>query len=374
MRIGFDAKRAFFNQTGLGNYSRFIIQGCIARYPNEEYTLFSPQTTKKGKSMSWPSSTQVDVVDLGNGFQGSLNRVFGMGRYMRRHSLDIYHGLSNELPVGLSTVSTKLVVSVHDLLFMRYPSFYPWVDRSIYKAKTKLSCKRADLVLAISEQTKRDLVELLHIPENKIRVHYQTCHPQFLQPVSEEQIHTTKLKYGISKSYVLQVGTLENRKNALTTLKAFSQSSLSQDIDLVFLGNKTTYCEQLYSFVKEKKLGKTVHFIHRANFADFPALYSGALFTVYPSLFEGFGIPVLESLMMGIPVITSKGGCFQEVGGAAAVYVGSTNTEELAIKMEELANNTSLRASLVEKGKKQVEKFKEAPLIQELHGIYTSLL
>ena len=117
-----------------------------------------------------------------------------------------------------------------------------------------------------------------------------------------------------------------------------------------------------------------VHFLHQSDFVDFPALYRGALFTVYPSLFEGFGIPVLESLTLGIPVITSRGGCFEEVGGDAALYVEASNVHELASQMETLAHSASLRFSLAEKGIKRAEKFKEATLIEELHGIYASLL
>lgn len=373
MRIGFDAKRAFFNQTGLGNYSRFIIQGCINQYTEDEFFLFSPDTRKKPLP-TWLSSANARVIKVGSGVSGSFSRVFRLDPYFRKLSLDIYHGLSNELPIGWSKPSTKLVVSMHDLLFMRYPSFYPRADRAIYKAKTSFSCKRADLVLAISEQTKRDLIEFLHVPEEKIRVHYQTCHPQFLHAVPEEQIQVVKQKHGLSKPYMLQVGTLENRKNALLTLKAYNQSNLHRDLDLVFLGNRTSYCELLYAFVKEKGLQKKVHFLHQSDFSDFPSLYAGALFTVYPSLFEGFGIPVLESLSMGVPVITSKGGCFQEVGGTAALYIDPQSTEELAQQMVWLANDPLLRTRQIEDGKKQADRFAEATLIKELHEIYSSLL
>ena len=366
MRIGFDAKRAFRNNTGLGNYSRFIINGLIEFYPENKYFLFSNGTITHAELK--PSS-DTQTINIGNGMVGSLKRAVSYGN----KNLDILHGLSNELPLFAKNGNTKLAVSIHDLLFIRFPAFYPFFDRQIYLAKTKRACSQADIIIAISEQTKQDLIDFLNIPASKIIVHYQSCHPQFWTQYPEAEIETAKAKYGITKPYILQVGTLENRKNALLTLQAFNKSTSKNDFQLVFLGKKTAYCEALYQFVSQNNLTGKVLFIHQSDFSDFPLLYQGAKLSVYPSLFEGFGIPVLEAMCSNVPVITSKDGCFVEVGGDAAVYIDPKNPDELQTEIDNILTNENVRLSLIEKGRIQKEKFAPRKLIQELSDIYTSL-
>jgi glycosyltransferase involved in cell wall biosynthesis len=366
MRIGFDAKRAFRNNTGLGNYSRFIINGLADFFPENNYFLYSNGYITHSELTT---SANTETINIGNGVLGTIKRAISYGNT----NLDILHGLSNELPFFAKNGKTKLIVSIHDLLFIRYPEFYPFFDRQIYLAKTKRACVQADVIIAISEQTKLDLIEFLKIPESKIIVHYQSCHPQFWTQYSEVEIAYNKAKYGITKPYILQVGTLENRKNALLTLQAFNNSILKNDFQLVFLGKKTAYCEVLYQFVSQHKLSDKILFIHQSDFLDFPLLYQGAELSVYPSLFEGFGIPVLEAMCSNVPLITSKDGCFVEVGGDAAVYIDPKNADELQNKMENILINQDLRLSLIEKGRIQKEKFAPQKLIQELSEIYKSL-
>lgn len=369
MNIGFDAKRAFLNQTGLGNYSRFIIQGLSTYFPENNYYLYSPSV--KHSTAIFPNAMP---VDLGKGPFATLKRIMGMESYFSRDDLDIFHGLSNELPFFSKNKKTRQIVSVHDLLFLRYPSFYPLLDRKIYDLKTRYACKKADLVIAISQQTKQDLIAFLKVPASKIKVHYQACHPQFIQEHSKEEVSRVMARYGLMRPYILQIGTLETRKNALLTLKAFVQSGLHASFDLALVGKRTPYCDQLYTFVKENRIADKVHFVHKSSFIDFPHLYQGSSFTVYPSRFEGFGIPVLEAMNCGVPVITSKGGCFSEVGGEAVLYTDPNSVEELSYLMGKMANDESLRAQLVAKGKEQAFGFRPELLITELHTIYSHLI
>ena len=366
MRIGFDAKRAFRNNTGLGNYSRFIINGLIEFYPENKYFLFS---NGHAKHPELKHSAPIETINIGNGILGTLKRAISYGN----KNLDILHGLSNELPFFAKNGKTKLIVSIHDLLFIRFPEFYPFFDRHIYLAKTKRACAQADVIIAISEQTKQDLIEFLKIPADKIIVHYQSCHPQFWKYYSEAEIETARAKYGITKPYILQVGTLENRKNALLTLQAFNKSTSKNDFQLVFLGKKTAYCEDLYQFVTQNNLTNKVVFIHHSDFSDFPLLYQGAKLSVYPSLFEGFGIPVLEALCSNVPVITSKDGCFVEVGGDAVIYIDPRNSDELQNEIDNILTNEDFRLTLIEKGRIQKEKFVPQKLINELIEIYKGL-
>ncbi len=371
MNIGFDAKRAFWNQTGLGNYSRFILQGLAEFFPQHHYSLYSPSL--HGPSPLFSPTPPLRPVNLGEGWKGNLARVARMAPHFRHDRLDVYHGLSNELPFFNKTHQTKLVVSIHDVLFLRYPHFYPLLDRSIYLAKTRHACRSSDLVLAISEQTKQDLIAFLHVPERKIKVHYQACHPQFSRRHSAEEIESGKRKYGLKKPYILQIGTLEERKNALFTLKAYAASKLKGEVQVALVGKKTPYCDMLYQFVQEANLTDHVHFIHQSDFPDFPLLYKGALFCVYPSLFEGFGIPILEALTVGSPMITSTGGCFHEVGGDAALYVDPSSVKQMSDAMERVFLEPSLRQEMIQKGASQAARFAPGRLISELFHHYEDL-
>lgn len=373
MRIGFDAKRAFWNNTGLGNYARFVLSGLVEACPENEYYLYSPGLTTPADIYHTLQNKQVHGIDLGQGLAGNAKRVAGMGTYVRKHKLDLYHGLSNELPLFANS-QCKWVVSIHDLLFLRFPQFYPLIDRKIYLSKTRYACNKADIVLAISEQTKVDLIEFLKIPENKIKVHYQACHPQFTQAHSPAERQKVAQKYGLANPYILQVGTLEERKNALLTLKAFAQSEARHSHQLVLLGKKTSYCDGLYQFVHQYSLQQKVLFLHDSDFVDFPALYQGAALSVYPSVFEGFGIPILEAMCSGVPVVTSKGGCFHEVGGNAAAYIDPRNEQELQFQIDRILTSATLQLEMRVKGIEQASHFSPLKLAIQLNEIYQSVL
>lgn len=370
MRIGFDAKRAYWNNTGLGNYSRFVINGLLNFCPQHDYFLYSPGLPSHPEMLDLGTKPNVYPVDLGKGLLGEMKRTLGY----QWDKLDLFHGLSNELPFFPSSKKTKKIVTIHDLLFLRYPSFYPFFDRHIYLTKTKNACQTADLIIATSEQTKQDIITFLHVKETKIKVHYQSCHAQFLNTHTQAETLAIQQKYGIQKPYILQVGTLEERKNALLTLQAFSKSNLKEDFELVFVGNQTPYCEKLYDFASKEKLLDKIKFIHGAAFKDFPLLYQGASLAVYPSFFEGFGIPILEAMCSKVPIITTQNGCFKEVGGDAATYIDPYNVEDLCQKMEKIAGNISVRNELVDLGTKQMETFSAHTLIAKLQSIYAEIV
>jgi len=370
MRIGFDAKRAYWNNTGLGNYSRFVINGLVNFFPQNDYLLYSPGLTKHPEMLGLETNPSVYPINLGKGLAGEMKRTFGYPW----DKLDLFHGLSNEIPFFPTNKNTKKIVTIHDLLFLRYPSFYPYFDRHIYLAKTKKACQATDLIIATSEQTKQDIIEFLHVKEEKIKVHYQTCHSQFLTTHTEEEKLTVKKKYGIKKPYILQVGTLEERKNAVLTLQAFSKSNLKEDFELVLVGNKTPYCEKLYNFARKENLLDKIKFVHGAEFKDFPLLYQGATLAVYPSFFEGFGIPILEALYSKTPIITSQNGCFKEVGGEAANYIDPYNADDLCKKMEIIAGSNFVRQELRNLGTTQIEKFWTPALIARLQSIYAEIV
>ena len=190
MRIGFDAKRVFHNFRGLGNYGRTLLEGLYQFYPEHCYLLYTPPF-QDIRSVDWEKKFSSFRVCTPTGFLErsfpSFWRRFLLGKKLERDELDIYHGLSHDLPAGVRVGKPKTVVTIHDLIFLRFPQFFPWIDRCVYLNKLRHACNRADVILAICEQTKNDLIEFLHIHEDRIRVIYQGVHPRFYENRDERK-------------------------------------------------------------------------------------------------------------------------------------------------------------------------------------------
>ncbi|MCF8346717.1 MAG: glycosyltransferase family 4 protein [Bacteroidales bacterium] len=367
MRIGFDAKRAFTNRTGLGNYSRSTIHGLCRMFPENEYALYTPSAEKTG--LFTPPSIAV-ICTPSTIWSKQLKgywRTFGLPRQLASNGTDIYHGLSNEIPFGIEKTGIKSVVTIHDLIFMRYPDLYPPIDRHIYFKKVRHAVKTADRIIAISKQTRDDIVQLLDADERKIRIVYQGCNPWFYNINSEEILHRTAKKYNLPKKFLLYVGTIEERKDLLTIIRAIHENGI--DIPLVAVGRKTAYYEKVKRYIEENKV-RNIHFHHHIDNADLPAVYQQAEIFIYPSKYEGFGIPVLEALNSHIPVITSQGGCLEETAGNGGLFIEPGNADQLATAINKISVDRELRESLIKKGTAHAKLFREEKTIPKLFEIY----
>ena len=323
MRIGFDGKRAVQNFTGLGNYSRYIVDILCQFYPENEYVLYAPKKRENKRldkltkqyqqlQLSYPTTSSWKKLS-------SLWRVWGVTQQLEKEKIDIFHGLSNELPLNIHQSEVKSIVTIHDLIFLRYPQYYHSIDRKIYTYKFRKACENADKIIAISECTKRDIIEYFRIPADKIEVVYQGCDPSFIHPVAAEKKREIRAKYQLPDHYILNVGSIEERKNALSAVQALTM--LPEQIHLVIVGRHTEYTDKIERFIKENKLEERVHIISNVPFDDLPAFYQLAEIFVYPSRFEGFGIPIIEALYSGIPVVAATGSCLEEAGGPDSIYV-----------------------------------------------------
>src|SRR5476651_1128410 len=175
MKIGYEAKRAFLNTTGLGNYSRGVIRMMASNFPENGYILYTPKV-KSNKTLQFLFElTEVKIATPQSRFFTSLWRSKGVITDLKRDGVELYHGLSHELPMGIDTTGIKSVVTVHDLIFMRFPQYFGFVSRKIYGAKVVYACKYADAIVAVSEKTKADIVEFLGVDAGKIKVIYQGC-------------------------------------------------------------------------------------------------------------------------------------------------------------------------------------------------------
>ena len=375
MIIGFDAKRANANFTGLGNYSRFMVD-TMATYGDEhKYRMYIPKQCKNASYDSLLKHKNVSSIlprsSVMKRFR-ALWRTFFIKRGLLQDGVQLYHGLSNELPVGIHRTGIRSVVTIHDLIFLRYPQYYHRLDRIIYDRKFNYACRKADRIVAVSECTKRDIVKFYGISPEKIDVVYQGCDVSFTHPVTEEKKEEVRKKYQLPDHYILNVGSIEERKNILAAVQALPM--LPQHIHIVIVGRRTGYTEKVEQFIKDNGLGERVHIISNVPFNDLPAFYQSAEIFVYPSRFEGFGIPIIEALYSGIPVVAATGSCLEEAGGPDSIYVNPDDITGLADAFKQIYSNSDKRKNMVEKGREFAKRFSEKQQSEEIINIYKKLI
>jgi glycosyltransferase involved in cell wall biosynthesis len=371
MRIGFDAKRAFSNNTGLGNYSRTIINALCQYFPDNEYYLYTPSLGKDSIYLP-PKNTTIVLPSTPLSRQlKSYWRTFGLAKQLAKEEVEIYHGLSNEIPVGMDKAGVKSVVTIHDLIFMRQPGLYAPIDRHIYEKKVRNAVKSADRIIAISNQTRTDLLELFNTDEKKIKVIYQGCNPWFYHKEKEEARNKIIEKYNLPSKYLLYIGTIEERKDLLSIIRAIHENKI--EVPLVVIGRKTPYYSKVKDYITRHHVGN-IHFHHHIENSDLPAIYQQAEAFIYPSHYEGFGIPVLEALNSGIPVITSRGGCLEETAGKGALLIDPGDSGQLGKAIIRVLDDQALRENLIKAGMEHALRFREEVTVPELIKLYQDCL
>jgi glycosyltransferase involved in cell wall biosynthesis len=261
--------------------------------------------------------------------------------------LDVLHASD---VVQFAPTRARLVSTVYDLTPMLFPDWHTNQNRAVFRQKMRRVCKHAHAIIAISEHTKRDLVKTLAIPEERIHVVYGAADARYRPIHDRDEIGRVTRKYGVPKSsYILYVGTLEPRKNLVRLVEAYAMT-LERHGDktplLVLAGAKGWLYEEIFRTVERLGLQRRVVFTGFVDDEDLPALFNGALFFVYPSLYEGFGIPVLEAMACGVPVITSNTSSLPEVVGEAGVLVDPTDASALAVALMALLSDPERRARL----------------------------
>lgn len=375
MRIGFDAKRAVKNNTGLGNYSRLAVEVLSEYYPDNDYRLYTPVLRDNPRLTPILGRPNVSLLgpDTATGRRlSSIWRVKGIIRQLRRDSIDLFHGLSNELPLNIVGSGIPSVVTIHDVIFRRYPEYYKPIDRAIYDYKFRQAARNATRVIAISECTSREIQHFYGIDPAKIDIVYQGCHEQFARPVSDADIAAAAERYGIRSPYIVGVGTIERRKNQLLTVKALR--GLPADISAVIIGRRTPYADEIARYAAANGLSERVRFIDRVDFADLPALYAGAVLASYPSRYEGFGIPVIEAISAGTPVIIASGSCLEEAAGPSMPVVAPDDTDAFIDAATHIIDSSDYRLTIVSEGRKYIGKFNAGAMARGIMDTYTKAL
>ncbi len=370
MKIGFEAKRIYHNKTGLGNYSRDLIRILAKYYPENDYFLYNP---KKNESQIFENSN-VNIFE-----KNPRTKFFSIFKNfwrqkaivsdLKKDNIEVFHGLSGEIPVGLKSKNIKSVVTIHDLIFLKMPELYSFWDRKIHTYKFRKAAKNSDIIVAISEQTKKDIMSFFGIPESKIKVIYQSCHSMFKEKFDEKDFETISSKFSLPEKFILNVGTIEPRKNIFLAVKAI------KDIDakLVIVGKETDYSLEIRKYISDNNLDEKIIFLKGLSLKELAILYQLATIFVYPSFYEGFGIPIIEALFSKTPVITTKGGVFPEAGGENSIYVDPNNVEEMQIAILKLWKNPFLRDNIAQNGFEFVQKFNDREIANQYMKIYNDL-
>lgn len=374
MIIGFDAKRAFHNQTGLGNYSRTLISGLMRQYPQHQYALFdtgNPLDLPYFQRQLRESGASWEVIS--GGWLGKNSRVWGWGSLALKKQLDIFHGLSNEIPLDWKKGKTKVVVTVHDVIFKRFPEGYKSLDRWIYQKKTAFATRHADLIVATSEQTKRDLEAWFPQSVGKIEVVYQDTDAGFHYRKRPEAIARILYQYDlVERPYILCVSKLEKRKNHKNLLEAYKKVMAEIPEDLVLIGGRGDAASEILD--KLGDFGGRLRWLGRIESDDLVNLYDGASFCVYPSVFEGFGIPLLEAMRRGKAQISSLGSCFEEVAGSAAIYADSENPISIGEALKSVSLDPRVKSRLELAAQKEIERFDIHQQLEKMMCLYKRLV
>jgi len=372
--IGFDAKRIVRNGTGLGSYGRTLVND-LARLDEFDLRLYVPDggmvqlrsqiVGRANVSFCYPPHA---FTSLGK----ALWRSRGVVKQMSADGVQLYHGLSGELPRGISESGIRTVVTIHDLIFMRHPEYYNRADVKIYTKKFFRTLREADRIVAISECTRRDICELGEIDASRVDVIYQSYAPRFTEEPEPAKMWQVREKYDLPDRYVLCVGSIEERKNVLLAVKALHR--LPDDVSLVIVGRQTPYSDRVHEYVFEHRMHSRVQMLHYVPDDDLPALYRMADCFVYPSRYEGFGIPIIEAISQGLPVVACTGSCLEEAGGPDSLYVDPDDEEAMAQAISQVLFGAPGREQRVERSRQYIRKFENANTARRVADLYQELL
>lgn len=322
--IGFDAKRAFSNASGLGSYSRNHIRMISSVLPAKQIVLFCPRIERQDFANEMRKAGIRIVCPTKN---ARIWRLWGMGKEIKLQGIDVFHALSPELPLDLAVPA---VVTVHDTIAFDVAAYHSFWNGILYRIKTRHALRRASTVVAVSQFTSKRLQSISTLMGKKAEV---------LPPVLQPNLPMGTAPSSSVQPYFLYLGNLEARKNIGMLLEAFLLIRKRIPHHLILVGKDLGMRSSLQGFVKNMDLSDRVHFTGEVSEAEKNGWIQHCDALVYPSVLEGFGLPVLEGIMAKKPVITSSGTAMEEAGGNCAIYASPYQPEEWAKAMMQVLEN-----------------------------------
>jgi len=355
MRIGIDVGILREERRGVGHYLSNLLEKFLELDRDDEFYFYTPRPIKseireeiiKKGANNW--HLRIGTLPLPGSFWLQTE-----GRHLIiKDRIETFFGTCNILPITLPR-NVKKILAIHDLLSIFYPTTMANYNRFVHKLFFRKSLERADRVIAMSNAMKQDIIRYLGIAEEKIIVIYEGVKKIF-HPQEKEKVPFIRARYNLLKPYILSVGTLEPAKNHITLIRAFSR--LKFDWDLVIIGKKGWKYQNIFSTISELKLSERTKVIGYVSIEDLPPFYCGAEIFVFPSLYEGFGLPLLEAMACGVPVVSSNASCLPEIGGDACLYFAPHSVEDLVSQMERLLSDSNLRKELAKRGIERAREF-----------------
>ena len=377
MNLGFDSKRLYCNFTGLGNYSRSLVKNLHKFKPENQYNLYTPKLKNTTETTFFYDHPSFKTYEPKTAFK-SYWRSFSILSQLEKDKIELYHGLSNEVPFNIKRSVVKSVVTIHDLIFKILPKTYPPIDRNIYDVKFRNSCLNSDKIIAISNNTKEDIIKFYGIHPDKIEVIYQSCNPIFYENIEAEENESVFQKYNIPSEYILYVGSVEERKNLMGIIESYQHLQPEFRIPIVIIAGRIEkgYAKGVHDLIKSSGLENKILWITdlKDNYS-LQRIYQKSMALVYPSFYEGFGLPVAEALLSNTPVITSNVSSLPEAGGPKSFYVNPDNPEEIASAITQVLSNSELRKTMTETGYEYaIQKFSSDRVTKQLVNCYENML
>lgn len=378
MRIGLLAQllsfREGYRQAGVSRYIEYLLRylpdemadddqllalaGPQARYP-ERTAAFGDSV--EWRWTSWPT-WRVPVRIL---WEQLAAPVVG-----QRNGLDLVHGPVNVVPLAGREPS---VVTIHDLAFLVYPDQYPAMQRRYLRAMTRASVRKAERVIAVSSYTAQDVASRLEVPREKVVAVPNGVSEEFTPRAGSDELERFRAENDLPQDFLLFVGTLQPRKNLVGLLRAYSRVPERLRLPLYVVGGQGWMFQEIYDEVISLGIAEDVHFPGYAASESLPLWYSAATAFLYPSFYEGFGLPVLEAMACGAPVVTSRTSSLPEVVGDAGLLVSPDNPEEIAAAITDLLDDSALRERLSAKGVEQARQFTWRRTARETAAVYRSV-
>lgn len=348
MRVGIDASRISIAQkTGTENYSYNLTRELV-KDKKVEFVLYL-----MGPGVPDFVEGKDNVAVKRINFPRLWTQA-GLAKEVLMNPPDVLFVPAHTMPI-IRRPGLKTVVTIHDLGAEFLPQYHKFPQKLYLNRTTEFVAKYATHLIAVSEATKKDLIKKLGVSPERVTVVYESWDREILHEPSSEEILRVKKEYRFEKPYLLFVGTIQPRKNLERLIEAFAKAKIKED--LVLAGKSGWMNESIYMAARKLGVAGRVKFLGHVPNEDLPGLYGGSTAFVFPSLYEGFGIPVLEAMACGAAVLTSSTTSLAEVGGDAALYVDPESIASIKVGMEEIVSNGKLRDRLLSKGKLQVQKF-----------------